>query len=470
MYALGLVGVALFVFFNWQVQQMVHSLDTVSDGLGHSKLIVMIAGLVFGVILVSSWFVAKQVISPPPLALQALPLKASSWLNAQLYVLFAALMLLNTAVALPLFVALGRLLGGHMALWLIFAETAMLLYILLGLCMYLLTEKLISMLARKTGIRPQALAVIHIAGQVAIMCLVGYSRLVADGKLGQFVPGIEAQYVIEGLFGARPNSYAVALGLLCLGILLAWLLIRKTVRSLPVAQVAKQVNRPLTSLLPEANSAITGLIRSSIRSMLSDKDISLPNAVVLVVLLGASLFIRLGVLSPALAPVLHGVYDVILVMLFASWGLSVRGRLGMSRSTIYQLPLTPGRLIGTIAVASLVSIVTIYILGDILVYFALGDPLAAGLSAILQSALLLMCVAAVALATGVISYSGQKSRLSQLPVALFFAVTTILLLTLLSWLQGRYGFVALVAAAACSVVISIGVATRYESEHILDAS
>ncbi|HTE57354.1 MAG TPA: hypothetical protein VK694_01305 [Verrucomicrobiae bacterium] len=468
MVAMLLPIVALYGFFAWQIRQLLVPFSgMVAGDSEQAGLVVLVAGLTFGVAVSSTWFLARQTIAVNvPSTLQSLPFMSRTWLRAQSLLFVGAIWLLNSLVALPLFVALGQQQGMQLGWWLLFAELTLLMYVTVGLLLYLLVERVIHVerLRKLAG----GLSSLHTIGQVGLVVLVGYGRLFSSGALNRINIGLETSYFTDMI---RDGGLGILLpfGAVLLCTALGAVTIDAISRGFTSSVVEHHASRPLSArLLPVPKSKTGTLLVMAWRIILSDKEISMPNLLIIGIVLAAAFGVRAEALSVTAGLILYSIYNVLFLLLFSSWALSVRGRLGTSRAVVYGLPVDPKIFIRTLGVMTLGSILALYAIVELALFAVMGDVTGESLGNIGKNALTLAAVASLTFMLGVMSYAGQKNRLNQVPVAVGFAVTNILGLALLAWLSGKYGMPGLAVAACACVMASVIFATSYEREHILD--
>lgn len=458
--------VGLYGFFVWHIRQLLASLTTMGGDTEQARMVVVLAGLTFGVTISASWFLARQTVTVGvPSALQALPFTARTWLRAQFVLFTGAIWLLMSLVMLPLFVGLGQQQALGLGLWLPFVELALLCYVLVGLVLFLATECVVRL--ERLGRVSVSLGSLHTVGQVAVVTIVGYSQLFARGALRDTV-GVEIRSFTSAIDRGGFSMF-LPFCLVLSGIMLAVLAIRALSQGFAASVTERQATRPLSArLLPRPKSRWGVLAATVGRIVLSDKEISMPNILIVGLVFVVAIGSRLHLVSAATMLIVYSIYNVLFLLLFSAWTLSVRGRLGTSRAAAYSLPLEPRRFIYALGGLSLSLVVASYVIVELLLFALVGTGVGETWTNIGKNALMLTTVSSLTFVLGVLSYAGQKGRLNQVPIAVCFAVSNILVLALLVWLGDKYSVVGLATATCAGVAASLICSAYYERNHVLD--
>jgi hypothetical protein len=465
MIAILLPIVALYGLFAWQVQRLLAPFASMAGSSSEqAHLLVLVAGLTFGMTVASTWFLARQTITVTvPATLRAMPFMSYTWLRAQSALFIVAIWLLNNVVALPLFVALGRQYHVPLAPWLAFVELALLLYILIGLICYLLTEQVVHL--RRFRKISGSLSNLHTIGQVGIVAFVGYGRLFTGGILNRMNIGWEAKHFMSHHGLGR----LLALGVLIVVIVVAIAILHGLSRGFRTLFIERRATKPLSArLFTTPRGKREALIITAWRIMLSDKEVTMPNFLIIAVIAVAAFGVRTQALSATSGLVLYSLYNVLFLLLFASWALSARGRLGGSRSVVYGLPLEASNFVRTLGVIVVTSIVGLYAITESSLFLIMGNSVGESWGNIGKNILMLLMVTSLTFMLGVVTYVGQKNGLNQVPVAVAFTVTNVLGLVLMAWVHGKYGVMPLFVVAFASAAAAILLAARYERDHLLD--
>ena len=453
-------------FFAWQARQLITPLASmVNGGTEQASFTVLIASLIFVVITSATWFLAKQTLEVAvPSSLQALPFTNYVWLRAQAVLFVFAMWSLNSLMTVPLFVALGRQQGMNLTPWLTFVELVSLFYILAGLLLYLLFERIV----RLTRFRKKygSLSSLHTIGQVTLVAWVGYQRLFGSTALSRINVGLETRYFINMLSGWRIVLPFILI--LFLAVIAAWA-INSVFKGFESSDPAPRGARPFSAwLLPPQPSKFGTFLVTVWRVVLSDHEVSLPNILIIVIIAVSVLATRLHVFSEAIGLVIYSIYNVLFLLLFSGWAISARGRLGTSRRVVYALPIAPRQFITTLSCITIVSVLVSYVCVELFLMLLFGHMVGETATNIAKNSVMLAAVTTFTFALGAVSYAGQKNKLNQVPIAVGFAIVNILGLALLAWLNGRYGMISLVPVAILCIFAGLVVSMRYEEGHLLD--
>jgi len=466
MVALLLPIVVAYGFFAWQARQLIAPFAGMMSGATEQAgFTALVAGLTFAVIASATWFLARQTIevNVPP-NLRALPITNRTWLRSQSILFVAAMWGLNSLVTMPLFVALGRQQDLNLIPWLVFVELALLFYILIGFMLYVLTEHVVR-LDRFRKIY-SSLSSLHTIGQIAVVAWAGYQRLFGSPPLNRLNAGLETKYFLDMVGGWQ---LLLPFAVIFVGIaLLAWGL-SFALHGFKSSVAQSRSAKPLSAWLLTPQPSRLGTIFVTVwRVILSDHEVTLPNLLIIGAIVSAVIAVRLRVFSEAVGLVVYSIYNVLFLLLFSGWAISIRGRLGTSRRVVYALPIAPRSLVIVLGGVTLVSVVLFYVLVEVSLMLLFGQVVGETSANIAKNTVMLSAAASLTFALGTISYAGQKNKLNQVPVAVGFAIVNILGLVLLAWLNGKYGAFGLVAVAGICVLAAMVASTKYERGHLLD--